>query len=338
MTRSFTNAFEIQDYTPELKLVPNQWNLIDSLGIFNTEGVVQHSITLEKNDQTIGLLTDRMRGDRNNVSKDGDRSLFSYAIPHFPLDDFLSVRDLKGKRAYGSPDQPEVMDTAIARKLERLAASHNQLLEASRAYAIVNGAIYATNGTVVGNYYTDFGITRKDVDFVLGTTTTELTLKGEEGIAHIQDNVQTGSTPSEYVALCHPTFFDRLVTHAVFKDAYRYFSSTQNPLRDRLGAGRFREFSFGGITYISYRGVYPGTTTPLLTDGEARLFPRGVADMFMTYNSPADKFNLIDTLGEPMYSFMYRDPTDDKIVMQTESNVLNVVRRPQAVVRLFSSN
>lgn len=338
MTRSFSTPWEIVDYTPELKLVPNQWNLIDSLGLFQSEGVTQHSITLETSSGTIGILTDKIRGERNTANKDDTRSLFSYAVPHFPYDDAIFVQDVKGKRAYGSPDQQDGMDLAIARKLERVASTHNQFKEAARAYSICTGAIYAPNGTVSGNFYTDFGITRKEIDMLFGTSTTEVGSKGVEGIAHIQDNLQTGGSPSEYVALCHPTFFTRLTEHAVVKDAYRYFDSVQNPLRDRLGAGRFREFFHKGVTYIEYRGVYPGTSTPMITANEAFLMPRGVADMFMTYHSPADKWDLIDSLGEPMYSFIYRDPTNDKIVIQSESNVLNVVRRPQAIVRLYSSN
>ena len=80
--RSFEKPFELVDYTEELLLVPNKWGLINELGIFRSEGVAQHSITVESNQGTLGLVTDKVRGERNNVNKDDTRALRSFAIPH----------------------------------------------------------------------------------------------------------------------------------------------------------------------------------------------------------------------------------------------------------------
>ena len=175
--RSFEKPFELVDYTEELLLVPNKWGLINELGIFRNEGVAQHSVTVESNQGTLGLVTDKVRGERNNVNKDDTRNLRSFAIPHFPLDDGIKPEDVQGKRAYGSADAAETEAAVIARKLERIRMSHAATLEAARAYALTTGAIYAPNGTVAGNFYTDFGVTRKEIDFALGTTTTDVLAK-----------------------------------------------------------------------------------------------------------------------------------------------------------------
>lgn len=334
--RSFEKPFELVDYTQELLLVPNQWGLINELGLFRNESVSQHSVTIESSQGTLGLVTDQVRGARNSVNKDDTRNLRSFAIPHFPLDDGVKPEDIQGKRAYGSADQAETEAAVIARKLERIRKSHAATLEAARAYALTTGAIYAPNGTVAGNFYTDFGVSRKEIDFVLGTTTTELTDKAEEGIAHIQDNIQSGETVTDMVAICSPAFFGKLIKHASVKEAYKYYTSTQEPLRNRLGSGVYRRFVHGGITYIEYRGSYNGTA--LITAGDAYLVPMGTSDMFMTYFSPANKFSHVNTLGEEAYAFTYRDPKDEQIQIQTESNFLNLVRRPQALVRLYTSN
>jgi hypothetical protein len=335
-TRSFEKPFELVDYTEELLLVPNTWGLVNELGIFRNEGVAQHSITVESSQGTLGLVTDKVRGERSNVNKDDTRALRSFAIPHFPLDDAIKPEDVQGKRAYGSPDQSETEAAVIARKLERIRRSHAATLEAARCFAITTGAIYAPNGTVAGNYYTDFGVTRKEVDFVLGTTSTDVLGKSEEAIAHIQDNILSGENVSNVTVLCSPGFFGKLITQAGVKEAYKYYSSTQEPLRQRLGSGLYRRFTHGGVEYIEYRGSYNGAV--LIPAGDAYAMPLGTSDMFISYFSPANKFDFVNTIGEEAYAFTFRDPKGSQIEIQTESNFLNLVRRPQALVRLFSSN
>lgn len=335
-TRSFEKPFELVDYTEELLLVPNKWGLINELGLFGEEGVAQHSVTVESSEGTLGLVTDKVRGERNNVGKSDTRALRSFPIPHFPMDDAVKPEDVQGKRAYGSADQAETEAAVIARKLERIRMNHAVTLEAARAFAITNGAIYAPNGTVSGNFYTDFGITRKSIDFVLGTSTTDLNAKSEEGIAHIQDTIQSGEVVSNIIVLCSPAFFGKLINHATVKEAYKYYTSTQEPLRNRLGSGVYRRFVHGGVEYVEYRGSYNGTA--LIPAGEAYMLPQGTSDMFKTYFSPANKFSHVNTVGEQAYVFTYRSPTDSEILIQSEANFLNLIRRPQAVVQLTTSN
>jgi hypothetical protein len=337
ITRSYTNAFEIVDYTEDLVSIPNQWNLVNSLGLFDVEGVSQHTITFETSNGTIGMITDQVRGARALMNQDENRALRSLAIPHFNLDDAVKPQDIQGKRAFGSTDAAETEAAVIARKMLRIRRSYSALMETARVHLLTTGGIYAPNGTVVGNMYTEFGITRKEVDFVLGTSTTELTAKIEEGIAHIQDNILSGESITGFVALCSPQFFAKLIAHATVKEAYKYYSSTQEPLRNRLGTGVERQFVHGGITFIEYRGVNPAGSQ-YIPSGDAYLMPTGTMDTFKTYFSPANKFDYINTIGQEVYMFSYRDPKGSEITIETESNMLNMMRRPQVVVRLFTSN
>lgn len=330
-TRSFDKPFEMTDYTEELLLVPNQWGLMNELGLFRSEPVAQHSITVESTQGTLSVIADQVRGARNNVNKDDTRALRSFAIPHFPLDDAIMPQDIQGKRAYGSADAAETEAAVIARKLERIRMNHAVTLEAARAFAITTGAIYAPNGTVAGNFYTDFGVTRKEIAFDLSNTATDVIGKGEEAIAHIQDNILSGEVVASVTALCSPEFFSALIKQAGVKDAYKFYTSTQEVNRNRVGNGLYRRFSHGGVDYIEYRGSYNGSR--LIPANEAFLVPMGTADTFVTYFSPANKFSHVNTLGEEAYAFTYRDPKDEQITLQTESNFLNLVRRPAAVVR-----
>jgi hypothetical protein len=335
--RSYSNAFEVVDQTEALNLIPNTWGLVNELGLFGEESITQNAVTFEQTEGTISVIGDKIRGERSTVNKEDNRKVHAYVTTHHPLDDYLGPQDLAGRRAYGSVDQAETEAAAMARKLARIRMNHAITLEKARCHTLVTGTQFAPNGTVSANFYTDFGVTRKSIDAVLGTATTEVTAKLEEGIAHVQDNMLSGEAASEFVMLCSQEWFAKLISQAGVKQAFQYYTSSQEPLRDRLPASKYgRTFVFGGVTFREYRGSYNGTR--LIPAGEAYLVPVGTMDTFKTFYSPAQKFSLVNTLGEQTYAWTYKDQKDEKIEIESESNFLNLLRRPQVVVQYVTSN
>lgn len=335
-TRSFTNQFEVTDYTQELNIIPNTWGLINELGIFTEEGITQNTVTLESKGGTIAVVGDQKRGTRAQVGKDDVSTLRAFTTTHHPYDDALFAHELQGRRAYGTADQPDTEARAIADKLSRIRMAHAQTLELARASTLVNGTQWSPNGTVSENFYTTFGITRKEVDFVLGTATTEVNEKIQEGVAHIQDNLLSGEVVSGVVVLCGTNFFNKLVRQANVKEAYKFYSSTQEGQRNGYRSGRYQIFDHAGVRFIEYRGSIGGNA--LIPPDEARMIPTGTVDTFKTLFSPAAKFGLVNSIGEQAYVWTYRDAKNTKIELESESNFINMVRRPAAVVRLFTSN
>ena len=329
--RDYGNGFKVTDLTEELVSIPNEYGLINQLGIFDVEPVSQHTVTFEASDRVIGLIGDKVRGERNNVSKDGKRVMRSYAIPHFPLDDYITPQDVQGQRAYGE-EGVERLASVQARKLTTIRKSHAATLETARAKMITSGDIYAPNGTVVGNVYTDFGVTRKQVAMDLTNAATDILGKQREIVDHIQDNIMSGETPSEIIALCSPSYFDAYISQAGVKEAYKFYTSTQEPLRN----GNWSQFRHGDITLIRYNGKFKdasGVSQALIPDGDAYYLPLDTSDTFKTYFSPANKFDLANTLGESGYLFVYEDGKGSKIEIESEMNTLNLMKRPQVVVR-----
>ena len=339
--RSYDNKFEVIDYTQELMNIPNQWGLFQKLGIFGAgEGITTPTLAIEEINKSYGLIKDRVRGDRSAQNQDYTRKMHTFAVPHFPLDDAIFPRDIQGKIAYGGQagNTVETLDAVRFRKMERIRISHSATLETARALLINTGDLYAPNGTVVDNFYTAFGISRKSVDFALGNGTTNVLAKCEEDIAHIQDNLLTGDIVDRIVGVVSPGFFNSLINHAKVVNAYQYYASESEPLRKRLGAqgagldARFRSFEFGGILFIEYRGQLADSGA-LITANEARFFPLGTMDTFGTYFAPAERFDLVNTVGQEAYMFETRDVKGTKIEIETESNFLNIVRRPAVVCR-----
>lgn len=334
--RSFTNGFEVTDYTEEINIVPNRWGLLQSLGLFEEVSVAEHTVTFEKHTTTEGLIVDRVRGERSNATTGKQRQIYSVPVPHFPLDSAILPGDVQGRRAYGNANAPDSVALVRAEKMEKLRRAHSDTLEFARAKAIVTGDVYSPNGTVALNWFTEFGVNRTTVDYTFGTASADMIAKGETAIAAMVDGLGNGQSINEILCICSPEFFTNLTTHASIRAAYQFYSSTQEPLRQRLGGTVVnREFVHGGIRYIEYRGAIGGQR--LIPAGEAYFVPTGT-DTFKTFFSPANKFDLVNTLGEQVYMFEYPSQKGDKIEIETEANFINVVRRPQALIKAISSN
>lgn len=336
--RSFAanGQFDVIDLTQTLNLIPNMYGKINNSGLFTEEYISQDSFQFEIVDNTFDFVQDSLRGERHNVNRGTTRSIKSIYVPHFTLDDAITAADVKGKRAYGS-DRAETIDAVRMRKMEQIRRSWDVSFERAKCQALVDGTVYSPNNTVNINWYDEFGITRKEVNFALNDPLTNLLEKIEEVVAHTQDNLLTGTELSEVVSYVSPEFFNALINHNTVQEAYKFYSSTQQPLRDRQGSGAMdREFVYGGMRFVEYRTAYSNGYRAIPAK-EGRSVPMGINDMFKFVYAPSSKLNMLNTMAEKQYLFEYADQFNEKVLLQSESNFAAVLRRPAAVVRIFTS-
>jgi hypothetical protein len=339
--RDLGNSFQLSDWTREVNIIPNTWGTIGNLGIFTEEPVAEHVVQFQEVNRDFGLVVDRVRGDRSNFNKDYKRKLHTFSVPHFPLDDAILPKDIQGRSAYTNLSEAETLEGVRMRRMERIRNSHAVTLEYARAVALTTGNVYAPNGTVSQNWFTEFGVTQTVVDFLLGTAGTNVISKVEAGISAIQDNAGMVSITG-VVALCSPTFFAKLISHSYVTTAYQYYTvnGAQQPLRNRLSpdssaVALHRTFEYGGCLFIEMRDQYAGNQ--LIPAGDAVMVPTGT-DYFRTYFSPAERFFTVNTLGEQVYMFETQSMNGTSIEIETESNYANALLKPALVVRLTTSN
>ena len=340
LTRSYASNFDVIDYTEELQIIPNSWTLLNDSGLFSEEFLTTNTVTFEQQNKTLALIGDQFRGGKPQANQDDVRKIRSYPIAHFPVVDEILPTDIQGKRAYGSQDRAETEAAVVARKMERIRRNMDITMEVSRFSTLSTGNLYAPNGTISGNLFTDFGVTQTSVDFVLGTGTTDIMGKTEAVIAAMQDNANTGDVINGVIAYCSPEWFAKFISHAKVQTAYQYYTATegQQIQRNRAGGnmGLYREFSFGGIRFIEVRTVLAGQR--LVPVGEVIFVPIGTTDTFVSYFGPANRLDFVNTVAERGYLWMYRDPKGTHIDLDGEFNVTSIVRRPQLVVKGTTSN
>lgn len=333
-TRSFTNAFQLVDHSQELLIIPNSWTLLGDSGVFSPEFLSQNTVTFEERTGTLGLIKDQVRGARPQANLNDTRKIHSYTLTHNPIVDALHPWDVAGKSAYGDLNQADTTAAALARKMEKIRKSFDITQEVARFKTLSTGAAYAPNGTVVANYYTDFGITRTEVDFAFGTGTTDIVAKTEAIISSMQDNAKDGEVVTGVTAYCSPEFFGALIAHPKVVNSYQYYTATANQeiLRNRAGgSGLYRRFEYAGVTFIEVRTVLGGEK--LVPAKDAIFVANGVDDAFVTYYGPALRFGFENTIALPQYMWTFDDGRGVEKTIEAESNYLNVLRKPALVCR-----
>lgn len=346
------NLNQVVDLSTQINYIPNQWGLYNSLGIFQVENLATRTALVPRFQQALTIGGDRGWDERNNVQGNYTRDALLIQVPHMPMDDSITPNDINGMVDFTNVFagiQTESVNLVRDRKMQMARQSHAQQLELARAQLINYGTVYAPNGTLKTsygptiNFYNEFGVTQTALTLALNDLTQDPLGGIEPIIKSIQNAIQDGTYNYEAImAVCDQTFFSKLIAHPFVRDTYKYFNQPQSQmlLNGRLGApssmgldARFRQFTYGGITFVEYTGSIAGT--PLVPAGEARVFPvQRDGSLFKTYYAPAPRFSTVNRPASEVYYFEHRNDKDDIIEIMTESNFANAVLRPQTIIKL----
>lgn len=209
-------------------------------------------------------------------------------------------------------------------------------LEWLRNGALKGQVLDADGATVIYNWFTEFGISQKSVDFALTTEETNVAAKILEVKRHIEDNLK-GDTMTRIRAFCSPEFWEALTSHPSVIDAYRYYQGVNNQ-RDDLRKG----WEYQGVIFEEYRGQAEdaaGDTHLFVPANEAIFFPEGTQNTFRTFVAPADFIETVNTMGLPLYSKLAIDKDLQRWVkIHAQSNPLPICMRPAVLVKGVKSS
>jgi hypothetical protein len=329
-------GYSLAEMTDAINLLPNLYTRVGQMGLFTFEGVTQRSVIIEQYEGVLSLLPSRPWGGPATFGAPEARSMRSFAIPHIPHDDAITVADVQGVPALGAAGTPDQLTTVMNRKLTLMRRKHAQTREFMEVNAL-RGVVRDGAGTTLYSYFTEFGLSQISVDFVLGTAGTNVQAKVREVVRAVEDNL-LGESMTSVHALVSPEFFDKLIGHAKVEEAYKFYAATgAQPLRQDVR----RNFPFAGMLFEEYSGsatLSTGATERFIPANEGVAFPLGTMDTFTTYGAPADILEAANTLGREMYARQLMDAKGRWIDLMTEANILPVNKRPRLVIRLHSSN
>lgn len=339
------DLFSTTSLTAAIRVVPNQYDRVGQLGMFQFEGVNTTSVVVEIENGVLNLLPTKPRNGGGSVEVSGKRTGKSFLVPHIPHEGKIMPDEIQGVRQFGTVDQLESVANVTNRKLMNMANKHYQTWEYHRAGA-VSGVVLDADGSTLFNWFTEFGVAQQEVNFVLGTDTTDVQVKCLDVSRIVEDNL-LGDRMDYVHCLASQTWFDKFVKHPVVKEAWKWHlqvtakGSQENGLANDPRKG----FWFAGILFEEYRGRATvrnadgsTTTRKFIAEGDARFFPVGTTETFRQWGAPANWVETVNTQGIEMYAKATVDPRGRWVDLDTESNPLFMCMRPGVLVRGHSSN
>ena len=344
--RSYYNSFKMQDFVDGIRDAGNQYGYINSRNdYFQMKSTAQTAIVFDIDTSTTTLLPQVKRG--AGVATSGKEHVVqTKAIPlaYFKHSDTLTVEDIQGQRAPQSTEA-ETLARATAEKLQDMRRAWDMTNEYLKIQAL-KGLAKSPDGVTIFDAFTEFGVSQTTVDFVLGTSTTNVDGKIATLKRGIATNVKTGGAIAGIEVLVDPAFFDKLVNHPSIVNAYvQYMNSGKQQMRDDLSNymqwGIMDVFEHRGVRFISYDATFnlpDGSTEAAIAASTGHAYALGVQGLFRGYNGPSAKLSGANQAGQELYVRTFVDPKDEYVEFELEAAPLYFASKPASLYKVTSSN
>ena len=323
--------------TEAINVPPAVTGRLAQLGLFRDTPIATTYARIGLRENTITIIPSRERGGPTNKNIGGGRSEVLAPIPHFPLDDAITPSDLQNIMAYGSAAVLQTLAGVMNERLMEIRAKHDAT-HAHLDWGALNGLILDAESHQVLDTYATFGLTRETFAIGLGDATTDVAARNRALKATIQRHLAGAPTTGVRV-FASPGLFDAYVGHPNVVEAYRYYGGAVNPQRDDITDA----FYHAGLTVERVDEEFDvrledGTfeTRPAIPANEGIAVPMGTG-YFRRYIAPPDTIfdaNTPPAIGARVHVSTDELPHGKGRSIHTESNVLPISLRPQAMVRV----
>jgi hypothetical protein len=338
------------ELTEEVNRIPNRFGLLNALNIAPYESMPSRMVRIDFRDGQLVVLAAEEPGAPGQMSEPDDVSGTILTIPHFPHLEGIKPEDLAGQiEVINGMMQARNLETETVRRLGTIRNHHSVTLEYIRM-GMMRGLIKDGKGRTLYDLYAVFGITKKIIDFQLGTASTNVLEKCEELRDHIQSNLM-GETMTEIEVIVSSSFFNKLIAH---ENVEKYWIQTeaagtlQKFERDRLGGNWGRVFEFGEIKWREYKASFPVrnasgalTSEPAVEANKGHAYPQGTQNLFRTFGGPVHHMEMVNVAPEgddPIYISTKVLDHGSGVEFKSQSNRLAVCKQPKLLVEVQTSN
>ncbi len=345
----FDFAYTDLDLTTEVNRLPIEFGMLNALNIAPAEPKASRFVRIDYRNGQIFVLAATEPGAPGQAGVADVEGGVILQIPHFPHIEAIRVGDLDGVlQVFNGQVEPRSLDRETFRKLGLIRANHSITLEYIRL-GMIKGVIKDGRGRTLYDLYTVFGITKKTVDFTLGTDTTDVRAKCEEVVDHIMTKL-LGETSSGIDSIVSTEFFNKLITHAKVEKFWLNAQNTsehRNLTRQMSGGNWGRVFEFGGIVFREYKGSLPlkasnGTITTErnVAANYGHAYPTGTMGLMRTFQAPAYHIDAVNEMpsGDPIFISTKILDHGEGAEMKSQTNRIAVCKQPECLVETITSN
>jgi hypothetical protein len=289
--------------------------LLGSMGIFEPVALDTDKVILYEEDSTVHLIPSTERGAPDITQTRDQGRMFALKTPRLSKIDSVRGSELLGIANMALPESIRLRNAAelTAKRTSKLKGDLEMTKEFHRLGA-VQGITYDADGVrEIYNPFTTFGIaapTVVDIDFA--------TITDNEFMMYIQSTFYTPMrvalkerwTPStRIVALVGDLFWQKLLTHPAIWDIWKLREQGRaiaDGASRMMATNQWEQITFGGVTFVNYRGTDDGTTIAVGSD-EAKFFPVGARDVFKVWYAPGETLVQVQEKGRPQYLMIQPD-------------------------------
>ncbi len=328
MIDPFKDGFTLTQLSQAINVLPNMYSRVASLNLFKWRPQSGKTASIEMRNGILRLVPTTPWGGVPPKNQSGRSNIRSFNIPHMPIEDTVHAADVIGVRQFGTDGTLTAIAQRVNDKLQEMKNKIDQTME-WRMLGALRGVVLDYDGSVIEDYFTAFGITKKSIDFALDDPDTDVRAKCVEVLRWQEDHLQ-GEVMSGSRALVSPEFFDALITHPKVTAVYQGWAEAAN----KLGGDLRKGFTFGGVTFEEYRAVVDGQR--FIAAGAGHAFPLGTSETFSNYGAPADFVETVNTIALPYYARQQNKDFNRGIDLHAQSNILPMVTRPATIVELLA--
>lgn len=336
------------EITEAINEINRTYGKVNAMGIFKRENIDSTIVRVTINNGEITILPVTERGaPATNDQDDGSKTVYIECahIPHKGLikpEDIQNFLEIQARAA-----QKRTVESEVAKKLARHRQKHDQTLEYGEMNTL-KGVWKDGKGRVVMDWYSFFGVTKKQIFFNLADANTDLIAKTDELSNHIYDNL-TDDTSDGVAVLVSREFFNTFVQHPKYEkylDKTDAFNRMANMPYSTEGGARGRRTVFGGVIFEEYNaqvtrwdrdGAGVRNKERMIAAGLGHAIPLGTQDTFCTYfGSPYSVTGANDD-GQDIYVTRHDLPHEEGVELKSQSNPLIICKRPQVLVEVSSA-
>jgi hypothetical protein len=330
MVDPFKDGYSLAQLSQAINVLPNMYGRVNELGLFTFRPQTNPSVIVEMKNGVLTLVQSTPWGGPAPKSKSGKRTTRSFVVPHMPLEDTVLASEVIGIRAFGTENVAETVSGRVNDKLQIMRNKLDQTMEWRKMGALKGVVLDADGSSVLYDYFTEFGVTKKTVTFNFSSPTFDVRGACMQVVRHMEDNLM-GETMTRAGALVSPEFFDELVEHPTVQKAFANYSEAAQ----RIGGDMRKGFSFGGLTFEEYRANVDGKRFIDASEGHA--FPVGTFETFSNFGAPADFVETVNTLALPYYARQQNKDFNRGVDLHVQANQLPLVTRPATIVELVAA-
>ena len=120
-------AFSMSNLTLAINSMPHVPGRIGALGLFEEEGITTTTVQIEKDGDTLALVSAGERGTSGQIAGGSRRELIPFNTVHLPQRSGIRADEVQGLRAFGSETEMESVQNLVSKRL----AKHRRQLDAT---------------------------------------------------------------------------------------------------------------------------------------------------------------------------------------------------------------